>query len=103
MCRFLLWCGQTGILIAMIAYLLYNKNTAAERTVTDYCERLKAEQINAELLDADTPRGIQLAENYEIMGRPAVLLVKDDGAPVQVWQGADSLPPVSEVAYLARQ
>jgi hypothetical protein len=87
----------------MIAYVLYNRNTPAERMAEDLVRRLKDAQVEAELMDADSPRGIQLAENYDVMGRPAVMLVKTDGTPVQIWQGADSLPVPSDVAYLARQ
>ena len=87
----------------MIAYVLYNKDTAAERVATDLLERLKREQLEAELLDADSARGIQLAEHYDVMGRPAVLLLREDGSPVQIWQGEDGLPMPSDVGYLARQ
>jgi hypothetical protein len=85
----------------MICYLIYNRFTAAERTVTALAERLEREGVEVELVDADTPRGVQLAENYDLLGRPAVLLVKDDGAPLQSWQGEDQLPSPSDVAYLA--
>ncbi|HVQ43403.1 MAG TPA: hypothetical protein VMT30_00330 [Candidatus Saccharimonadia bacterium] len=87
----------------MIVYLLYNKRTSAERLMAEFNDRLQREQLETELLDADTPRGIQLAESYDIVGRPAVLILKTDGALVQVWQGEDSLPAPSDVAYLARQ
>jgi hypothetical protein len=66
-------------------------------------KRLTDEQVEAELLDADSPRGIQLAESYDVMARPAVVLIKDDGTPMQVWQGEDSLPAPADVAYLAHQ
>jgi hypothetical protein len=55
------------------------------------------------LVDADSPRGIQLSENYDVTGRPAVLLAREDGSPVQVWQGADKLPAPAEVGYMAHQ
>ena len=87
----------------MLAYVLYNKGTAAERAANDLYARLKREQLEAELLDADGPRGIQLAEHYDVMGRPAVVLVRDDGSPVQIWQGEDGLPTPADVAYLAHQ
>ena len=86
----------------MICYLLYNRQTSAERVVAELSDRLEHEGVAYELVDADSPRGIQLAENYDIMARPAVLVVKDDGAPVQVWQG-DELPPLADITYLARQ
>lgn len=87
----------------MIAYILYNKHTQSERVSAVLCERLEHEQIGSEMVDADSPRGVQLAENYDILGRPAIILVKTDGAPIKIWQGEDSWPAVSEVAYLARQ
>ncbi len=87
----------------MIAYVLYNKDTLAERQTASLCERLKREQVETELIDADSPRGVQLAEHYDVMGRPAVVLVTNEGTPMQVWQGADGLPSAGDVAYLAHQ
>ncbi len=87
----------------MIAYILYNRDTPEQRRAEDLAKRLTLEQVEAELLDADSPRGIQLCADYDILGRPAVVLVGASGTPVQVWQGADSLPTPSDVAYLAHQ
>lgn len=92
-----------AIIWLMIAYVLYNKNTPAERVATDLVRRLGEDQVEAQLLDADSPRGVQLAENYDIMGRPAVVLIKDDGTPLQVWQGEEGMPAPADVAYLAHQ
>jgi len=87
----------------MVIYVLYNKGTPGEGLATQFEASLKLEQIEVELLDADSPRGIGVAETYDILGRPAVVLLKSDGAPVKVWQGEEGLPPASEIAYLARQ
>jgi hypothetical protein len=87
----------------MIAYLLYNRATPSQRRVEDLQKRFEAEQVEAELMDADSPRGIQFATNYDVLGRPAVVLVRTDGSPVQVWQGEEGLPSPSDVAYLAHQ
>ena len=87
----------------MIAYLLYNKQTAAERQMADLNERLGREQVETELVDADSPRGIQLAEHYDLVGRPAVALVTEDGSPIQVWQGEEGMPTPADVSYLAHQ
>jgi len=97
-CRFF-----DDIIPVMLAYVLYNKDSENERLATELVKRLEGERVATELLDADGPRGVQLAGHYEIFGRPAVLLVRDDGAPVQVWQGLDSLPSPADVAYLAHQ
>jgi len=87
----------------MLAYILYNKDTETERPARVLAGRLEEERVATELLEADTPRGAELAEHYDVLGRPAVVLVKDDGAPIQVWQGLDGLPAVADVAYLAHQ
>ncbi|HEX3082543.1 MAG TPA: hypothetical protein VHQ86_04780 [Candidatus Saccharimonadia bacterium] len=87
----------------MKAYILYNKQTPGEGQATDMAGRLEREQVEVEQLDADSPRGVQFAEHYDIMARPAVVLASDDGTPVQVWQGEEGWPPPSEVAYLAHQ
>jgi type II secretory pathway pseudopilin PulG len=87
----------------MMVYMLYNRDTSEQRRAEDLAERMRREQLEVELIDADSPRGIQLVENYDITGRPAVVLVGPGGSPLQVWQGADSLPTPSDVAYLAHQ
>lgn len=87
----------------MKIYMLYNRATSGERVITSLAERLGRENVEAEVLDADSPRGIQLAETYDILGRPAVIVASNEGSPVQVWQGEDTLPAPSELAYYGRQ
>lgn len=82
---------------------LYNRATAGEGVATRLAERVKAEHAEVEMLDADSPRGIQISETHDILGRPAVMVLSNDGTPMQVWQGEDSLPSPSELAYYARQ
>jgi hypothetical protein len=83
----------------MIAYVLFNKDTPSERIADDLGERLKREQIDVEMLDADSPRGIQFVEDYDLLKRPAVALISSDGTPIQVWEGEDSMPTPADVAY----
>jgi len=85
----------------MIVYVIYNRDTPAQRQAEDMVKRLEEAQLEVELLDADSPHGIQLVENYDIMDRPAVALVREDGSPVQIWQGESGMPTPSEVDYLA--
>lgn len=87
----------------MQIYLLYNRATSGARVIESLAERLKSQQVEAEMIDADSARGIQITETHDIMGRPAVMVLSNDGTPVQVWQGEDSLPAPSELAYYARQ
>jgi hypothetical protein len=88
---------------AMIAYVLFNKDTPGERLAHNLVDRLESAEVDAQPLDADSPRGIQLVENYDILGRPAVALIREDGTAMQIWQGEDSLPAPTDVAYLVHQ
>jgi len=85
----------------MITYVIFNRDTPSQRLAEDLAGRLEKEQLQVEQMDADSARGIQFTENYDILGRPAVALVRDDGSPVQIWQGEDGMPTPSEVEYLA--
>jgi hypothetical protein len=87
----------------MTTYLLFNKETPGEGRMQQLAKELKAVLVESELVDADSPRGVDLAEHYEIVGRPAVLVVRDDGSPVQVWQDAEQLPNPGEISYLTHQ
>jgi hypothetical protein len=87
----------------MNVYLLSNRQTPGERLMSDYAKRLDAAQAPYELVDADSPQGISLAEAFDVMGRPAIIVARNDGSPVQIWQDAESFPPASEISYLAHQ
>jgi hypothetical protein len=87
----------------MTIYLLYNRQTLAERQLQELAKRLEPLQIEAELIDADSPRGAQLTEHYDIMGRPAVLIVSNDGSLRQLWQGEDQVPSPADISYYAHQ
>lgn len=87
----------------MKIYMLFNRSTSGARVIERLAERLVAQGAEPEVIDADSPRGIQIVETHDIMGRPAVMVVSNDGTPVMVWQGEDRLPSPSELAYYARQ
>jgi hypothetical protein len=87
----------------MVAYLLYNRQTPGEGQMAELGRQLATAQVDCKILDADSPEGIGIAEHYDILGRPAAILVRDDGSPVQSWQGDDQLPNASEISYLAHQ
>lgn len=75
--------------------ILYTLNTPADRDI-DYLKRkLADERIEPRLLNADSREGIALAELYEVVQRPAVLVTDRDGRLAQKWQGM--IPPVQEV------
>jgi hypothetical protein len=87
----------------MKAYLLYNRNTPAERVMERLAKQLEESDVDVETLDADSPRGIQFTENYDVLARPAIVVVRDDGSPLQIWQEQTQFPSVQDLAYLARR
>jgi hypothetical protein len=87
----------------MTTYLLYNRDTPYQGQLEELARRLEPLQVQTELIDADSPRGVQLAEHYDVMARPAIVLVRTDGSPMQVWSGPDQIPSPQDISYLAHQ
>lgn len=83
----------------MIARILYTKDSPTERPAAVFAQELADLRIETELVDADSREGQQLAELYDVLSRPAVLLTRDDGQLVESWQ--NGLPLADEVSHLA--
>ena len=86
----------------MKTYLLYNRQTQGERQMQELARRLEPLKVVAELIDADSPGGIQIAEGFDVLGRPAVIVARDDGSVMQLWEG-EQLPAPTDISYLAHQ
>lgn len=91
-----------GTITLMIAYLFYQRDSATERQMAEMDRELKRLEVDTELIDADSPRGVSLVEYYDVLGRPAVVLARRDGSAVQIWQG-EEMPLIAEISYLAHQ
>jgi hypothetical protein len=85
----------------MIAYLFYTKGTPGQEEMMSLADELKRAQVDSELIEADSPRGIALAENYDILIRPSIVLATDRGELVNQWQ--DPMPSVSDISYWAHR
>lgn len=57
--------------------------------------------LEIETVELDSPAGSALAKLHDIVDYPAVLVLREDSSPVQVWQGMQ-LPPIQEVEHAAR-
>ncbi|HUC86806.1 MAG TPA: hypothetical protein VMR75_00570 [Candidatus Saccharimonadales bacterium] len=79
----------------MKLYLLYTKDTPADRDIAYLQRRLAERQLTPELLDADSRAGITLAGLYDVTARPALVVADSDGRLIQKWQGA--LPGLEEL------
>lgn len=83
----------------MKALILYRQNSEYARRVEEFLymfNRMHPEK-KTEVLDLDTREGSTIAAMYDIMQYPAVIAVRDDGSPSNIWQG-EQLPLMDELA-----
>lgn len=85
----------------MIAYLFYTKDSPGELQMTALAAELGRLQVDSETIEADSRRGANLAETYDITSRPAIVLAASDGTPIERWQ--QQLPSPTDISYLAHR
>lgn len=87
----------------MKAFILYHPQSESARKVEEYIrdfERRGTQTI--ERMSLDTKEGSDKARLYDIVQYPALVVVRDDGQLMKMWQG-EQLPLMDEVAgYLER-
>lgn len=76
--------------------LIYRDKSTHSLVVDEFKINLKSRGIEFEELDVDSIEGQMKCKAYDIMGYPAVLATKDDGALLKLWQG-DPLPTINDV------
>jgi hypothetical protein len=64
-------------------------------------KNLKLVSVVAEEVNVDSPDGSQRAVSYDVMSFPAIVLIREDGAVQQVWQG--ELPDYGLIAQSVGQ
>jgi hypothetical protein len=89
----------------MKVVILYRPNSehasAVEAFVHDFQARYSEAKV--EVLNIDERDGSAAASLYEIMDYPAIMVLRVDGQPLQIWQGSQ-LPLMDEVAsYLVER
>jgi hypothetical protein len=79
--------------------VVYRRESDSGRSVEEFIhdfERLHpGAKIEARSLD--TREGAEAARLYDVTNPPAIIATKDDGAPLNTWQG-EQLPLMNEVA-----
>jgi hypothetical protein len=81
----------------MVLKILYKKDSPQERQAAGFLKELERHEVKAELIDGDSPEGAALTELYDLPGRPALVVAREDGQMLQRWQ--NDWPLVSEVSY----
>jgi hypothetical protein len=83
----------------MKVLILYRERSDHARAVDTFIRdfQIQHREVPVETVELDSREGSLAAKNYDITAYPAILALKDDGAVLQLWQGAE-LPLMSEVA-----
>jgi len=82
----------------MKAFILYHPSSEHSRSVEDYVHEFERQRHKGiKLISLDRPEGADKARLYDIVQYPALVVVREDGQLVKVWQG-DKLPLMDEVA-----
>ena len=85
----------------MRVIVLTRENTDYARIVDTFITDFKRQTgKDIEVIDADDPAAVSLAETYDIMDYPTILALASDGQLQNSWSG-NALPTISEVSYYA--
>lgn len=77
-------------------------NTDSTRAVTDFLrdlERQTGHQL--EVVDPESPEGVDLCATYDIFDWPAIIALSDDGVMQKSWRGLP-LPTINEISFYFR-
>lgn len=87
----------------MKAVILYKPDTETDTQMQDYLREFNHRTgKDIELVDADSPRGVELGKLYDILSFPALLALEDDGRFMEAWPEIDKWPTMSELTYYAQ-
>ena len=83
----------------MRVVVVYKDQTDYARQVIDYLRDFKYQTGHElEVLDPESPEGVDFCRTYDIMILPTMIAITNDGALQNSWQGLP-LPTISEVSY----
>lgn len=83
----------------MRVVVVYKDQTDYARQVIEYLRDFQHQTGHTlEVLDPESPAGIDFCKVYDIMQIPTMVAISDDGIIQNAWQGLP-LPTISEVSY----
>lgn len=84
----------------MKAVILYKPNTELDSSVQAYAREFARETGRTlSLIDSDSVQGVEIANLYDILQSPAIIVLRDDGSYVASWLERDKWPTISELSY----
>ena len=86
----------------MKVLLLYRPSSEFARGAERFVQELERRSSKTiEIVDVDSPQGIQLAKTYDILDHPTFIATADDGSMQRKWSGKSPLPLIDDVAVYA--
>jgi hypothetical protein len=83
----------------MRTVVISRENTDYARTVEEYLRDFKYQTgHDLEVMNPDTPDGVQFCSVYDIVEYPTIVAVANDGSIQNSWRGLP-LPTISELSY----
>lgn len=73
----------------------YSNQRDYQRLVEDSKEQFGADYVSEH--DSDSRDSIATLQIYQVFNTPAVLVCREDGSPVAIWQ--HTLPTLSDISY----
>lgn len=85
--------------------VLYRPESENSRRVEDYVSDFERFHPGDKLdvMNVDSPEGIELMRIYGIIEQPTVLAMSNDGVAQQIWQGVDKMPTMNDLIYYSQQ
>jgi hypothetical protein len=83
----------------MRVVVVFKDETDYARPVLDFLHDFEHQTGHSlEVVDPETPDGIQFCETYDLVEYPTVVALSDDSRMLNMWRGLP-LPTISEVSY----
>lgn len=87
----------------MKAVILYKPMSEHDTPVQGYVREFSHRTgRQLELVDAESPEGIQMSGLYDVLQFPALVAMRDDGQLMQVWPEFDRWPTMNELTFYTR-
>jgi hypothetical protein len=84
----------------MKAVILYKPGAETDSQMQDYLREFTHRTGKTiELIDVTSPRGVELAQLYDVLKYPALIAVEDNGTFVEAWPELDKWPTMNELTY----
>lgn len=86
----------------MRVIVFYKDNTDTTRVVTDFLRDVERQTGHTlEVVDPESPEGVDLCATYDLWQWPAIMAISDDGMMQKLWSGLP-LPTIKDLSFYFR-